>query len=151
MQAGGEWKGKKVSGYAEHLMRKERISKAGYLQLAHQFDPAKFNADEWVMNAKAAGMRYLIITAKHHDGFAMYPSAVSDFNIIKQTPFQRDPMAELSAACLRIHTPMNEHSKLRIAPPRNSLIMIFHGSRPPAVDGFVNSLLIPLFPLVQFV
>src|SRR5690348_5764283 len=96
---GGEWKGKKVSGYAEHLMRKEKISRAEYLQLAHQFNPVKFDAEEWVKNAKAAGMRYMIITSKHHDGFAMYPSEVSDFNIRKQTPFQRDPMAELSAAC----------------------------------------------------
>jgi alpha-L-fucosidase len=98
-QAGGEWRGKKVSGYAEHLMRKERISRADYLQLAHQFDPDKFNAEEWVKYAKGAGMHYMIITSKHHDGFAMYPSEVSDFNIRKQTRFQRDPMAELSAAC----------------------------------------------------
>jgi alpha-L-fucosidase len=98
-QAGGEWKGKKVEGYAEHLMRKEKISRSEYLQLAERFNPEKFNAEEWVRNAKAAGMRYLIITSKHHDGFAMFPSEVSDFNIRKQTPFQRDPMAELSAAC----------------------------------------------------
>ena len=97
--AGGEWKGKKVGGYAEHLMRKEKISRKEYLELAHQFNPIKFNADEWVRNAKNAGMRYMIITAKHHDGFAMYPSGVSDVNIRRQTPFTRDPMAELSAAC----------------------------------------------------
>ncbi|MGN6533729.1 MAG: alpha-L-fucosidase [Ginsengibacter sp.] len=98
-EAGGEWKGKQVGGYAEHLMRKEKISRKDYLELAHRFNPVKFNADEWVKNAKNAGMRYMIITSKHHDGFAMYPSDVSDFNIKKQTPFQRDPMAELSAAC----------------------------------------------------
>jgi len=98
-KAGGEWKGKKVSGYAEHLMRKEKISRAEYLELAHSFNPLNFNAEEWAKNAKAAGMKYMIITSKHHDGFAMYPSAFSDFNIRKQTPFQRDPMAELSAAC----------------------------------------------------
>jgi alpha-L-fucosidase len=98
-QAGGEWKGKKVSGYAEHLMRKEKISRAEYLELAHQFNPTGFNADEWVRTAKAAGMKYMIITAKHHDGFAMYPSAVSDFDIRDKTSFKRDPMAELSAAC----------------------------------------------------
>lgn len=96
---GGEWKGKKVSGYAEHLMRKEKITRADYLELAHRFNPVQFNAEEWVLNAKRAGMNYMVITAKHHDGFAMYPSAVSDFNIRKQTPFKRDPMAELSAAC----------------------------------------------------
>jgi alpha-L-fucosidase len=98
-KAGGEWKGKKVDGYAEHLMRKEKVSRKEYLELAHSFNPIKFNADERVRNAKNAGMKYMIITSKHHDGFAMYPSEVSDFNIKKQTPFQRDPMAELSAAC----------------------------------------------------
>lgn len=96
---GGEWKGKKVSGYAEHLMRKEKILRSEYLELAHQFNPIQFNAEEWVRNAKAAGMNYFIITAKHHDGFAMYDSKVSDFNIMQQTAWKHDPMADLSAAC----------------------------------------------------
>jgi alpha-L-fucosidase len=96
---GGEWKGKKVDGYAEHLMRKEKITRAEYLELAHQFNPVKFNADEWVKTAKEAGMRYLIITAKHHDGFAMYNSDVSDYNVVKQTAWKHDPMVDLSAAC----------------------------------------------------
>jgi alpha-L-fucosidase len=95
---GGEWKGKQVKGYSEHLMRKEKITRAAYLDLAHVFNPVKFNAEEWILNAKQAGMRYFIITAKHHDGFAMYDSKVSDFNVVKQTPFKRDPMAELAAA-----------------------------------------------------
>ena len=95
---GGEWKEKKVSGYAEHLMRKEKISRSEYLELAHQFNPVKFNAEEWILNAKKAGMKYFIITAKHHDGFAMYDSKVSDFTIAQQTSFKRDPMAELAAA-----------------------------------------------------
>lgn len=94
----GEWKGKEVKGYSEHLMRKEKITRADYLDLAHTFNPEKFNADEWISNAKKAGMRYFIITAKHHDGFAMFNSKVSDFNVVKQTPFKRDPMAELAAA-----------------------------------------------------
>lgn len=96
---GGEWKGNKVSGYAEHLMRKEKISRAEYLALAHQFNPVNFNADEWIRLAKNAGMRYFIITSKHHDGFAMYDSKVSGFDIVEQTPFKRDPMVELAAAC----------------------------------------------------
>ena len=95
---GGEWKGKKVSGYAEHLMRKEKISRNEYLELAHQFNPVKFNAEEWIVNAKKAGMKYFIITAKHHDGFAMYDSKVSDFTFAQQTSFKRDPMAELATA-----------------------------------------------------
>jgi alpha-L-fucosidase len=96
---GGEWKGKKVDGYAEHLMRKEKITRADYLALAHQFNPVLFDADAWARHAKEAGMKYMIITSKHHDGFAMFDSKVSDFNIVQQTPFKRDPMAELSAAC----------------------------------------------------
>ncbi|HTN19175.1 MAG TPA: alpha-L-fucosidase [Pelobium sp.] len=98
-EAGGEWKGKKVDGYAEHLMRKEKITKADYLKLASQFNPTKFDADKWVKTAKNAGMRYMVITAKHHDGFAMYPSDYSDFDITDKIPFKRDPMAELKAAC----------------------------------------------------
>ena len=95
---GGEWNGKKVGGYAEHLMRKEKISRKEYLELAHQFNPAKFNAEEWILQAKKAGMKYFIITAKHHDGFAIYDSKISDFDIIDQTPFKKDPMAELASA-----------------------------------------------------
>ncbi|HVF96346.1 MAG TPA: alpha-L-fucosidase, partial [Flavisolibacter sp.] len=94
----GEWKGQKVSGYAEHLMRKEKISRADYLNLAHSFNPENFNAEAWILHAKKAGMKYFIITAKHHDGFALYDSKVSDFDIIDQTPFKRDPMAELAGA-----------------------------------------------------
>lgn len=95
----GEWNGKKVSGYAEHLMRKEKISRRDYLDLAHRFNPVRFNAEEWVLHAQKAGMKYFIITAKHHDGFAMYDSKTSDFTLLKQSPFKRDPMAELAAAC----------------------------------------------------
>jgi len=98
-RAGGEWKGHKVEGYAEHLMRKEKVSRKEYLELAHGFDPVKFNAEQWVLHAKQAGMKYMIITSKHHDGFAMYDSKVSDFNVVKQTAWNKDPMAALSAAC----------------------------------------------------
>jgi alpha-L-fucosidase len=96
---GGEWKGKRVPGYSEHLMRKEKITRAEYLELARQFNPTEFDADEWVSIAKQTGMRYLIVTAKHHDGFAMNATKFSDFNIIDQTNFKRDPMAELAEAC----------------------------------------------------
>lgn len=94
----GEWKGKKVGGYAEHLMRKEKIARKDYLDIAHQFNPVLFNADQWIVDAQKAGMNYFIITAKHHDGFAMYPSNVGNFDISKQTPFKRDPIAELATA-----------------------------------------------------
>lgn len=94
---GGEWNGKKVSGYAEHLMRKEKILRKDYLQLAHEFNPHNFNAEQWILAAKNAGMKYFVITAKHHDGFAMYDSKVSEFDLA-QAAFKRDPLAELAAA-----------------------------------------------------
>jgi alpha-L-fucosidase len=96
---GGEWNGKEVGGYAEHLMRKEQIPRSVYIEkVVKPFNPKAFDADAWVKTIKAAGMRYLVITAKHHDGVAMYPSKVSDVSISAST-FKRDPMAELSAAC----------------------------------------------------
>jgi alpha-L-fucosidase len=97
---GGVWKGKQVHGYAEHLMRIEKIPLAEYRkEVVEKFDPVYFDADRWVRRIKAAGMRYLIITAKHHDGFAMYNSDVSDYNVVKATPWHHDPMKDLAAAC----------------------------------------------------
>ncbi len=99
---GGEWNGKPFKGYAEHMMRIQKIPRADYLsKVVSVFNPVKFDADEWVKLIKAAGMKYVIITAKHHDGFAMYPSAVTKYNIRDATPFNRDPMRELSDACKR--------------------------------------------------
>jgi alpha-L-fucosidase len=96
--AGGEWKGKKVSGYSEHLMRKEQIPLDEYKEkLVYPFNPVKFDADEWMLHAKEAGMRYFIITAKHHDGFAMFPSEAYPYDI-RLTKFGHDPMKELRRA-----------------------------------------------------
>lgn len=85
----------------EWVMYNERIPVKEYEKLAGKFNPVKFNADEWVNLAKEAGMKYIVITSKHHDGFSMFKTKVSDFNIVDATPFKRDPMAELSAACER--------------------------------------------------
>jgi len=95
----GIWKGKEIQGLGEWIMFRARIPVKEYAQLAKQFNPVKFNADEWVQLAKEAGQRYLVITAKHHDGFAMYDSKVTDYDIVDATPFARDPMKELSEAC----------------------------------------------------
>ena len=96
----GTWNGKAYGGYGEHIQRMAKIPIPVYRsEVAGKFNPVDFNADEWVHLAKAAGMSYFIITAKHHDGFAMYDSQVSDYNIVKATPFARDPMKELRAAC----------------------------------------------------
>ena len=95
----GEYDGRKVTGLGEWIMYDAKIPVAKYETYAKQFNPVKFNADQWVALAKAAGMKYLVITAKHCDGFAMYPSKASKYNITDATPFKRDPMAELSKAC----------------------------------------------------
>lgn len=67
----GEWKGKYVRGIGEWIMFREQIPVAEYEQLARQFNPVKFNGDEWAQLAQDAGMKYMVITSKHHDGFAM--------------------------------------------------------------------------------
>ena len=97
----GEWKGKYVRGIGEWIMFRERIPVKEYEQLARQFNPVKFNGDEWAQLARDAGMRYLVITSKHHDGFAMFKSNASKYNIVDATPYGKDPMKELSAACAR--------------------------------------------------
>lgn len=96
----GIWKGEaKGSSYGEQIQLHAKIPIKEYELLAKEFNPVKFDAEEWVKIAKDTGMKYIVITAKHHDGFAMYDSKVSDFNIVKATPFGRDPMKELEEAC----------------------------------------------------
>ncbi len=97
----GEWKGQPIAGIGEWIMNRARIPVGEYEQLAGQFDPVKFNAEAWVQMAQDAGMKYIVITSKHHDGFAMYHSAVSKYNIFDATPFHRDPLKELAEACKR--------------------------------------------------
>ena len=100
-KAGGTWKGKKLLGYSEHLMRREKITLEEYTDsLVRPFDPVSFDADEWMRLAYEAGMRYFIITAKHHDGFAMFPSDVYPYDI-RMTKMKGDPMKELADAARR--------------------------------------------------
>jgi len=94
----GTWKGKQIEGLGEWIMNHARIPVKEYEELAPQFDPEQFNAAEIVRLAKNAGMKYIVITSKHHDGFAMYHSQVSKYNIYDATPFKRDPMKELADA-----------------------------------------------------
>ncbi len=95
----GTYDGKQIGGIGEWIMRSANIPVARYQEYAKQFNPEKFNATEWVSYAKAAGMKYIVMTAKHHDGFAMYPTKVSDWNITARSEFKRDPIGEMSAAC----------------------------------------------------
>ncbi len=97
---GNEFKGRKGGGYAEHIQRVLKIPIPEYrAEVAGHFNPTNFNADEWIRTAKAAGMGYFVITSKHHDGFAMWPTKVNDYNVLDATPWHHDPMADLRAAC----------------------------------------------------
>jgi alpha-L-fucosidase len=95
----GEWKGERIPGISEWIMCNAKIPVKEYEKLAETFNPVKYNAEEWVKLAKFAGMKYIVITSKHHDGFAMFHSAASKYNIVDATPFDRDPLKELADAC----------------------------------------------------
>lgn len=97
----GEWRGKRIPYIGEWCQQYFRIPNAEYHKLASAFNPILFDAEEWVKLAKDAGMQYIVFTAKHHEGFAMYHSKVSKFNIVDATPFGRDVMAELAEACYK--------------------------------------------------
>jgi alpha-L-fucosidase len=97
---GNEYKGRKGGGYAEHIQRVLKIPIPEYrVEVAGHFNPTNFNADEWIRTAKEAGMGYFVITSKHHDGFAMWPTKVNDYNVMDATRWHHDPMADLRAAC----------------------------------------------------
>lgn len=94
----GEWGGN--TNYGEWILTSAQIPVATYEGFVPQFNPVDFDADAWVLAAKSAGMKYIVITTKHHDGFALFDSALSDYDIMA-TPFQRDIMKELAEACVR--------------------------------------------------
>ena len=102
----GEWKGQRIPGIGEWIMNRAKIPVREYEQIARQFNPVKFNADEWVQLARDAGMKYIVITSKHHDGFALFDSKVSKYDVVDATPFKRDILKELVAACRKQNMPL---------------------------------------------
>lgn len=88
-------------GQGEWVMHNRDIQVPAYEALASSFNPVRFDAREWVAIAKAAGVRYITITSRHHDGFSMFGSKASNYNIVDWTPFKRDPLKELSDECRR--------------------------------------------------
>ncbi|MCX7048691.1 MAG: alpha-L-fucosidase [Candidatus Sumerlaeota bacterium] len=97
----GEWKGKPIGGIGEWIMHNAKIPVKEYEQLAAQFNPVRFNAEEWIQLADDAGMKYVVFDCKHHDGFALFHSEISKYNCFDATPWKRDPMKELREACDR--------------------------------------------------
>jgi alpha-L-fucosidase len=95
----GEYKGQEVKGIGEWIMETAKIPIPEYEQYARQFDPQKFNAGEWVRIAKEAGVKYIVITSKHHDGFSLWNSSVANYDIMDFSPFKRDILGELTKAC----------------------------------------------------
>jgi len=95
----GTWNGKEIAGIGEWIMNRGKIPCADYQAFAKQFNPVKYNPDDWVRIAKGAGMKYIVITSKHHDGFALFDSKACDWNIVKATPYGKDLLKPLAEAC----------------------------------------------------
>ena len=95
----GEYDSRRTDVNAEWIMATHKIPIKVYEKLTRAFNPVFFDPEEWVLLAKNAGMKYLVITAKHHDGFAMYGSEADDYNVVDRTPFGRDVIAEVADAC----------------------------------------------------
>ncbi len=96
----GEWRGKRMGEeIGEWAQSYFKIPIAEYSQLAKAFNPVFFNAEEWVVLAKEAGMKYIVVTSKHHEGFAMFRSKVDPYNVVDATPFKRDVIGEIAEAC----------------------------------------------------
>jgi alpha-L-fucosidase len=95
----GTYNGKQIPGIGEWIMNRGKIPVAEYREFAKQFNPVKYDPDKWVQIAKQAGMKYIVITSKHHDGFALFDSKASDWNVVKATPYGKDLLKPLAEAC----------------------------------------------------
>src|SRR6185369_3946198 len=90
-----------VLGDGEWVMQNRKMKVADYERLPAMFNPSAFDAKEWVALAKAAGIKYITITSKHHDGFAMFDSKVTDWDLVDRTSYKKDPLKALAAECHR--------------------------------------------------
>lgn len=98
-ELGGVWKGQQIPYYAEQIMNHARITVPEYEMVAKQFNPENWDAEEVVRLAKDAGMKYIVFTSKHHDGFCMFKTQTTDYNIVDFTPYGKDVLKELAEAC----------------------------------------------------
>ncbi|NLE38632.1 MAG: alpha-L-fucosidase, partial [Pirellulaceae bacterium] len=95
----GTYRGEKIPWIGEWIMLRGKIPVAEYKEFAKDFNPVKYDPDAWVRLAKEAGMKYIVITSKHHDGFALYDSKVSDWDVVDATPYGKDLLRPLEEAC----------------------------------------------------
>ncbi len=95
----GTYNGKQIPGLGEWIMNNGKIPMPEYREFANQFNPVKYDPDQWVSLAKQAGMKYIVITSKHHDGFALFESKASDWNVVEATPYGKDLLKPLAEAC----------------------------------------------------
>jgi len=97
----GTYRGKRIGGIGEWIMNRGKIPVAEYKAFAREFNPVKYDPDSWVSLAKEAGMKYIVITSKHHDGFALFDSSVTDWDVVDATPYGKDLLKPLAEACRR--------------------------------------------------
>ncbi|TXS49058.1 alpha-L-fucosidase, partial [Streptomyces sp. uw30] len=99
-ELGGVWQGQPVtSGYSEQIQMWANIPEAQYLEVAKRFQPDRFDPEQICSLAKEAGMRYVVITSKHHDGFSMFDTGTTNYDVVDATPYGRDPLKQLADAC----------------------------------------------------
>jgi len=103
----GNYKGIQIAHGGEWIMNRTKIPVAEYQQYAKQFNSVKFNAEDWVKMAREAGMKYIVITVKHHDSFAMFRLKVSKWNIVDSTSYGKDVLKQLAAACKKYNIKLN--------------------------------------------
>ena len=95
----GSWNGRQIGGIGEWIMNRAKIPVAEYQTMAKQFNPVNYDPDSWVKMAKDAGMKYIVITAKHHDGFALFETKASKWNVVDATMYGKDLLKPLAEAC----------------------------------------------------
>src|SRR4030042_2170286 len=95
----GTWDGRQIGGIGEWIMNRGKIPVADYQRIASDFNPVKYDPDAWVRMAKDAGMKYIVITSKHHDGFALFETRASKWNVVDHTAYGKDLLIPLAEAC----------------------------------------------------
>ena len=132
----GEYKDRYSGVYAEWIQANLAIPNAEYGKLAKAFNPVFFDAEEWVKLAKDCGMKYFVVTSKHHDGFAMFHSKVDKYNVVDATPFGRDVIGEIAEACCKLVSVIDRGGGLPVH--RHSVASVFlppHGRDRYAVQA----------------